>query len=73
MENTPRSNKVEVLTPHDALGVVAIELARTLEQENEKFRNFIKKWRYEGRLQTFENREIFRKEAEALLDYIYFQ
>jgi hypothetical protein len=67
MQNTPRSNRVEMLTPHDALGATAIGLARTLERENGKLRDFIDMWRYDGRLQTFESREIFRKEAEALL------
>lgn len=54
MVNTPRSNKVEMLTPHDAMGTVAIGLARKLEIENEKLRKFIETWRYEGQLQTFD-------------------
>ena len=56
-----------MMTPHDALGMAATELARKLEGENKKFREFIETWQYEGQLQTFESREIFRKEAKELL------
>ena len=42
MKNTPRSNKVEAMTPYDALGVEAISLARQLEMENEKLRIVLK-------------------------------
>ena len=65
---TPRSDKVYALTPPDALGREALDLARKLELENERLRLFIDKWRYDGNLQTFESREIFRKEAIELLD-----
>ena len=35
---TPRSNKLEALTPPDALGREAINLARSLEMENNRLR-----------------------------------
>lgn len=68
MKNTPRSNKVEALTPPDALGRVAIEFSKKLEVENEKLRTFISDWIYEGQLQAYESRETFRAAARKLLD-----
>jgi hypothetical protein len=64
---TPRSDKVYALTPPDALGMEALDLARKLELENEKMRQFIDKWRYDGCLQTYQSREAFRQQASELV------
>lgn len=45
----------------------ALEIER-LESENHKLSQFVQKWSYDGNLQTFDSRELFRKEAEELLN-----
>jgi hypothetical protein len=40
---------------------------RAAERDAARLRELLEKWTYDGCLQTFENRELFRKEARAAL------
>ena len=41
-----------------------------VKAERDRYVEFVTKWKHDGLLQTFESRELFRKEAQTILDEI---